>query len=104
MLAVNAPPIRWPQNVYVVQNHERLPCHKEDYRLFVPRELAPDLTVLTGQIMRHREDKGSSLRFEARAAHGQRQGLDAQSANERLLKSLEQGREVLAAAKAKPAF
>lgn len=32
--------------------------HREDYRLFVPRELAPDLTVLTGQIMRQREDRG----------------------------------------------
>jgi Ti-type conjugative transfer relaxase TraA len=38
--------------------------HKEDYQLFVPRELAPDLTALTGQIVRQREDKGSSLRFE----------------------------------------
>jgi ATP-dependent exoDNAse (exonuclease V) alpha subunit len=40
--------------------------HKEDYQLFVPRELAPDLTALTGQIVRQRDDKGSSLRFEGK--------------------------------------
>lgn len=73
--------------------------YREDYRLFVPRELAPDLAALTGQIVRQREDKGSSLRFEVRAAPGQRQGLDAQSANERLRQSFERGRQVLANAK-----
>lgn len=51
--------------------------------------------------MRQREDKGSSLRFDARAAPGQRQELEAQTANERLRKSLERGREALVAAKAR---
>ena len=32
--------------------------HREDYRLFVPRELAPDLATLAGQIERQREDQG----------------------------------------------
>ena len=38
---------------------------RHNYQLFVPRELVPpDLAALTGQVMRQREDKGSSLRFE----------------------------------------
>lgn len=73
--------------------------HREDYRLFVPREMAPDLAVLSGQIMRQRQDRGASLRFEAVEARGPRQGLDAQSASQRLRKSLDHGREALIAAK-----
>ncbi len=74
--------------------------HREDYRLFVPRELAPDLTVLTGQIMRQREDNGSSLRFEAAENHHVRQGLAANAASEKLRGALEKGREALIAAQA----
>ncbi len=37
--------------------------HRDDYRLFVPRDLAPDLGALAEQILRRRDDRGSSLRF-----------------------------------------
>ena len=37
--------------------------HRDDYRLFVPRDLAPDLDALAEQILRPRDDRGSSLRF-----------------------------------------
>jgi Ti-type conjugative transfer relaxase TraA len=74
--------------------------HKEDYQLFVPRELAPDLTALTGQVMRQREDKGSSLRFEAAEAYNMRHGLAADAANQKLRAALEKGREAMIAAQA----
>jgi Ti-type conjugative transfer relaxase TraA len=77
--------------------------HREDYRLFVPRELAPDLAALTGQIMRQREDKGASLRFEAAQVHGTRPGLEADAASQKLRASLEKGREALIAAQAERA-
>ena len=38
--------------------------HREDYLLFVPRDLAPNLEALAEQILRQREDRGSSLRFD----------------------------------------
>ena len=41
--------------------------HREDYQLFVPKDLAPDLATLAGQIEKQREDRGASLRFEAAA-------------------------------------
>ena len=41
--------------------------HREDYLLFVPKALAPDLQTLVGQIEKKREDRGSSLRFEETA-------------------------------------
>lgn len=63
-----------------------------DYQLFVPRELASDLAALTGLVMRQREDKGSSLRFEA-----------ADAASQKLRAALEKGREVLTAAQAERA-
>ena len=72
--------------------------HKEDYQLFVPRELAPDLTALTGQVMRHREDKGSSLRFEAAEAYDMRHRLGGELFSQKLRATLEKGREVLTAA------
>jgi Ti-type conjugative transfer relaxase TraA len=78
--------------------------HRDEYQLFVPRELAPDLATLSGQIMRQREDRGSSLRFEAVAARGLRQGLDAGDARQKLGKALDHGREVLTAAKARAAM
>lgn len=37
--------------------------HRDDYQLFVPRELAPDLSALVGQIVNKREDRGASIRF-----------------------------------------
>jgi ATP-dependent exoDNAse (exonuclease V) alpha subunit len=74
--------------------------HREDYRLFVPRELAPDLTALTGQIMRQREDKGASLRFEAAQTNRAHSGL---AADQKLRASLEKGREALIAAQAERA-
>jgi hypothetical protein len=77
--------------------------HKEDYQLFVPRELAPDLTALTGQIVRQREDKGSSLRFEAAETYNIRHGLAADAASAKLRAVLEKGREALVAAQAERA-
>jgi Ti-type conjugative transfer relaxase TraA len=72
--------------------------HKEDYQLFVPRELAPDLTALTGQVMRQREDKGSSLRFETAEAYDMRHRLGGELFSQKLRATLEKGREVLTAA------
>ena len=77
--------------------------HREDYRLFVPRELAPDLAALTGQIMRQREDKGSSLRFEAARHRRTHSGPTADAAEQKLRASLEKGREALIAAQAERA-
>lgn len=72
--------------------------HKQDYQLFVPRELAPDLTALTGQVMRQRDDKGSSLRFEAAEAYDMRHRLGGELFSQKLRATLEKGREVLTAA------
>jgi Ti-type conjugative transfer relaxase TraA len=77
--------------------------HREDYRLFVPRELAPDLAALTGQIMRQREDKGASLRFEAAPHRRAQSGPAADAAEQKLRTSLEKGRETLIAAQAERA-
>jgi hypothetical protein len=73
---------------------------REDYQLFVPRELAPDLTALTGQIVRQREDKGSSLRFETAETYNMRHGLAADAASQKMRAALEKGREALVAAQA----
>jgi hypothetical protein len=78
--------------------------HRDEYQLFVPRELAPDLATLSGQIMRQRVDRGSSLRFEAVAGRRPGQGLDAEDARQKLGKALDHGREVLTAAKARAAI
>jgi Ti-type conjugative transfer relaxase TraA len=77
--------------------------HREDYRLFVPRELAPDLTALTGQILRQREDKGSSLRFETAKTFDMRHGQAAATASQKMRTVLEKGREVLKAGQAERA-
>jgi len=66
----------------------------------VPHELAPDLTALTGQIMQRREDKGSSLRFEAADTHKMRHGLAADDASQKMRAALEKGREALVATQA----
>jgi hypothetical protein len=73
-------------------------CGAMKYQLFVPRELAPDLTALTGQVMRQREDKGSSLRFEAAKAYDMRHRLGGELFSQKLRATLEKGREVLTAA------
>ncbi len=55
VLLTVCPPYAWDMRAaYVIGTR-----HKEDYQLFVPRELAPDLAALTSQVMRQREDKGS---------------------------------------------
>ena len=72
--------------------------HKEDYQLFVPRDLAPDLMALTGQIVRQREDKRSSLRFEAAETYNMRHGLVADAASQKMRAALDKGREALIAA------
>jgi Ti-type conjugative transfer relaxase TraA len=77
--------------------------HKEDYKLFVPRELAPDLAALTGQIVRQREDKGASLRFETAETHNIRHGLAADAASQKMRAALDKGREALIAAQAERA-
>jgi hypothetical protein len=77
--------------------------HKEDYQLFVPRELAPDLAALTGQIVRQREDKGASLRFETAETHNIRHGLAADAASQKMRAALDKGREALIAAQAERA-
>jgi Ti-type conjugative transfer relaxase TraA len=74
--------------------------HRDEYQLFVPRELAPDLATLSGQIVRQREDKGSSLRFEAAETYNIRHGLAADAASQKMRAALDKGREVLIAARA----
>jgi Ti-type conjugative transfer relaxase TraA len=74
--------------------------HRQDYQLFVPRELAPDLAALTGQIVRQREDKGSSLRFETDETYNVRHGLAADAASAKMRAALDKGREALVAAQA----
>lgn len=74
--------------------------HREGYRLFVPRELAPDLTALTSQIMRQREDKGASLRFEVTQTNRAHSGV---TGDQKLRASLEKSRETLIAAQAERA-
>jgi Ti-type conjugative transfer relaxase TraA len=53
--------------------------HREDYRLFVPKELAPDLATLVGQIEKPREDRGSSLRFGEVAREQVQPGLETRA-------------------------
>ena len=77
--------------------------HKEDYQLFVPRELAPDLAALTGQIVRQREDKGSSLRFETAETYNLRHAMAADAASQKMRAALEKGREALISAQAERA-
>lgn len=74
--------------------------YKDDYQLFVSRELAPDLTALTGHIFRLREDKRSSLRFETAETYSRRHGLAAAAANQKMRVTLQKGREALIAAQA----
>ena len=77
--------------------------HKEDYQLFVPRELAPDLAPLTGQIVRQREDKGASLRFETAETYNVRHGLAVDAASAKMRAALEKGHAALIAAQAERA-
>jgi Ti-type conjugative transfer relaxase TraA len=74
--------------------------HRDDYRLFVPRDLAPDLAALAGQIVAKRADRGSSLRFEAARTYHARHEVAAQTARQKFRSAIEGSREALAAAKA----
>ena len=56
--------------------------HREDYQLFVPKELAADLSTLVGQIEKKREDRGASIRFEAVAREQVRPGLEVPAAGQ----------------------
>ena len=53
--------------------------HREDYQLFVPKDLAPDLATLVGQIEKKREDRGASLRFAAVTREVARLDLEARA-------------------------
>jgi ATP-dependent exoDNAse (exonuclease V) alpha subunit len=74
--------------------------HRDDYQLFVPRELAPNLAALAGQIVAKRADRGSSLRFETAGPHHERREVASQSANRKFRAAIEGSREALTAAKA----
>jgi len=74
--------------------------HRDDYQLFVPRDLAPDLSALVGQIVRKREDRGASLRFEAADAYCERQAIEAQSISQQFRTAIEVSQAALMAAKA----
>jgi hypothetical protein len=60
--------------------------------------VAPDLTALTGQVMRQREDKGLPLWFEAFEAYDMRHRMGGELFSQKLRAVLEKGREVLTAA------
>ena len=72
--------------------------HRDDYRLFVPRDLAPNLEALAEQILRQREDRGSSLRFAIADKLQARQEQQAEAARERLRAALEKSRKIRAEA------
>jgi Ti-type conjugative transfer relaxase TraA len=70
--------------------------HRDDYRLFVPRDLAPDLDALAEQILRRRDDRGSSLRF-ATAEEYQARQQQAATASKVFRAALDNSRAVRAA-------
>ena len=70
--------------------------HRDDYRLFVPRDLAPDLATLAGQIVREREDRGTSLRFELARTYQARQEMDGQIARRKFRAALDGSRKIRA--------
>ena len=71
--------------------------HRDDYRLFVSRDLAPDLEALAEQILRGRDDRGSSLRFVTADELQVRQEQRATAASTVLRAALGKSREVRAA-------
>ncbi|WP_275895716.1 AAA family ATPase [Acidibrevibacterium fodinaquatile] len=71
--------------------------HRDDYRLFVPRDLAPDLDALAEQILRPRDDRGSSLRFDTAEDYQARQQQRAATASKVFRAALDNSRAVRAA-------
>ena len=71
--------------------------HRDDYRLFVPRDLAPDLDALAEQILRPRDDRGSSLRFATAEDYQARQQQRAATASKVFRAALDNSRAVRAA-------
>jgi hypothetical protein len=75
--------------------------HRDDYQLFVPRDLAPDLATLVAQIEKPREDRGASLRFElARTYQAWREAeaeIARQPARRKFQAALDRSRKVRAA-------
>ena len=71
--------------------------HRDDYRLFVSRDLVPDLEALAEQILRQRDDRGSSLRFATAGELQVRQEQLATTARATLRAALGKSREVQAA-------
>lgn len=71
--------------------------HRDDYRLFVSRDLAPDLAALAEQILRRRDDRGSSLRFATAEDYQARQEQRATAASETFRAALATSRNVRAA-------
>ena len=71
--------------------------HRDDYRLFVPRDLAPDLDALAEQILRRRDDRGSSLRFATAEDYQARQQQRAATASKVFRDALATSRKVRAA-------
>ena len=71
--------------------------HRDDYRLFVPRDLAPDLDALSEQILRRRDDRGSSLRFATAEDYQARQQQRAATASKVFRAALDRSRAVRAA-------
>jgi ATP-dependent exoDNAse (exonuclease V) alpha subunit len=74
--------------------------HRDDYRLFVSRDLAPDLEALAEQILRRRDDRGSSLRYATAEDYQARHEQRATAARETFRAALATSRNVRAAAKA----
>ena len=72
--------------------------HRDDYRLFVPRDLAPGLEALAGQILRRRDDRGSSLRFLTAEEYQARHERLAAAARETMRAALAGSRAVRAKA------
>ena len=71
--------------------------HRDDYRLFVPRDLAPDLDALAEQILRRRDDRGSSLRFATAEEYQARERQRAVTASEAFRAALDRSRALRAA-------
>ena len=68
--------------------------HRDDYRLFVSRDLVPDLEALAEQILRQRDDRGSSLRFATAGELQVRQDQLATAARATMRAALGKSREV----------
>ena len=69
--------------------------HRDHYQLFVSRDLAPDLEALAEQILRRRDDRGSSLRYLTAEEYQDQQRITA--ASETVRAALATSRRVRAA-------